>query len=323
MCLVLKPDKEGIIKASKLIKEGKIVAFPTETVYGLGADVFNKEAVARIFEVKKRPFFDPIIVHIADFSDVEKLCTDIPEKAKKLMERFWPGPLTIILKKTEKVPYIVTAGLETVGIRMPSHSVAMELIRSSGTPIAAPSANSFGQLSPTEAKHVIEDLGDEIDAVIDGGKTFKGIESTVIDVMTEVPEILRPGAVPVEEIEKVIGKVEIRTLGGKIKSPGQIEKHYAPRTPLKIICEERFIPPKGLKKALLAFKKPSKLEKFSFDKILYLSEKGDLVEAAYNLFSYLHELDKGGFDIIYAEKVPEKGLGIAIMDRLKKAESGQ
>src|SRR4030065_1370155 len=199
-------DKEIIHQAAEIIRQGGIVAFPTETVYGLGADAFNPLAVARIFEVKRRPYFDPLIVHVANPADVKKLVKQIPSNAKKLIERFWPGPLTVVLLKKEYIPDIVTAGLPTLAIRMPSHPMALSLIRESNSPIAAPSATLFGYVSPTTAEHVREQLGDQVDLILDGGPCPVGVESTIVSFLEEKPRLLRPGGVSLEEIEFVIWK---------------------------------------------------------------------------------------------------------------------
>jgi L-threonylcarbamoyladenylate synthase len=317
MAEILKPSDKALKKAASIIREGGLVTFPTETVYGLGANAFDAIAVAKIFEVKRRPRFDPIIVHVADFKDVGRLCLKMDERARVLIKRFWPGPLTLVLPKSDIVPDIVTAGLETVAVRMPSHSVALELINEAKVPIAAPSANLFGCLSPTTAEHVAEQIRGEIDLIIDGGKCPIGLESTVLD-LTSKPTILRPGGLPLEEIEKVIGKVEISTLSKRPRSPGQLPRHYSPRTPLKILKDENFNVQKGARAGLLAFK-PQK-DEMPFERIEFLSTSGNLREAAANFFSCLHRLDKAGLDIIYAEPVPEVGLERAIMDRLRKAE---
>src|SRR4030043_456807 len=203
-------DNELIQHAAEIIKRGGIVAFPTETVYGLGADAFNPLAVARGFEVKGRPYFDPLIVHVANNTDLDYLVVEIPSNAKKLMERFWPGPLTVVLLKKENVPDIVTAGLPAVAIRMPKHSMTLSLIELAGSPIVGPSANPFGYLSPTTAEHVQDQLGDQIDFILDGGSCEVGVESTILSFFKKRPMLLRPGGVPLEEIEPIIGKVETR-----------------------------------------------------------------------------------------------------------------
>lgn len=304
-------------KAALVIKEGGLVIFPTETVYGLGACAFNPIAVAKIFEVKKRPYFDPLIVHVAKKDDVEQICAYVSDNAKLLIEKFWPGPLTLVLPKKDIVPDIVTAGLDSVAVRMPSHPIALKLIKLANVPIAAPSANLFGHLSPTKVEDISEEIKEKVDLIIDGGKCTVGIESTVLDLCNE-PTILRYGGTTIEDIEKVIGKVKVLTIADKPKSPGQLLHHYSPRTPLKILRNEIPNIPHNAKVGFLAFKQPEK--NLPFDAVEVLSSSGNLVEAAANLFSSLHRLDKAGLDIIYAEQVPEVGLGCAIMERLYKAE---
>ncbi|MCS7229905.1 MAG: L-threonylcarbamoyladenylate synthase [Candidatus Kryptonium sp.] len=315
----VKATEENIKLAGKIIKEGGLVAFPTETVYGLGANALNPYAVAKIFEVKKRPAFDPLIVHISKIEWLENLTTKVDERAKKLIEKFWPGPLTLVLPKSDIVPDIVTAGLPSVAIRMPSHPVALALIENAQTPISAPSANPFGYISPTTAEHVEKMLGDKVDLILDGGKTPIGVESTVLSLIDDEPKILRPGGLPIEEIEKVIGKVIIQTRAEKILSPGQLKKHYSPRTPVKIFKSFDEIKESSENLGLLLFKKTDL--KIKAKHIEILSESGDLVEAAANLFSALHRLDDSNVDVIYAQEVPEVGLGLAIMDRLRKASA--
>lgn len=312
----VKATDENIKLASSIIKKGGLVAFPTETVYGLGANALNPYAVAKIFEVKNRPTFDPLIVHIAKIEWLEKLANEIDERAFKLIEKFWPGPLTLVLPKSQIVPDIVTAGLSTVAIRMPSHPVALALIENSETPISAPSANRFGYISPTTAEHVEKQLGDKIDLILDGGRCPIGVESTVLSLIDDEPTILRPGGLPVEEIEKVIGKVKVQTKSEKPLSPGQLPKHYSPRTPVKIFKSLDEIK-QGENIGILLFKKIDVDIKAKHIEIL--SETGDLVESAGNLFSALHRLDEANVDVIYAQEVPEVGLGLAIMDRLRKA----
>lgn len=317
MTEIVKANEESLNKAAFVIRKGGLVAFPTETVYGLGACALNSEAVARIFEVKQRPFFDPIIVHIADFRDVERLCLKVDDKEKVLIKKFWPGPLTLVLPKSDVVPDIVTAGLPTVAVRMPSHPVALQLIKKAEIPVAAPSANLFGYLSPTLAEHVAEQIGKEIDLIIDAGKCPIGVESTVLD-LSEEPIILRVGGLPIEEIEEVIGIVKVSTVSKSPRSPGQLPHHYSPRTPIKIVEGKNITIPEGTKAGLLALKPPKGKTPFVVTEVL--SKSGNLREAATNLFSCLYRLDKSGVDIIYAERVPEIGLGRAIMDRLRKAE---
>ena len=314
---MLKATPQGIERAVELIRRGEVVAFPTETVYGLGADCFNPKAVATIFEVKERPRFDPLIVHVAEREAWREVAQGDEERIKILTERFWPGPLTLVLPKREALPDIVTAGLPSVAVRMPSHPVALALIRGAMTPIAAPSANLFGRLSPTSAEEVAEQLGGRIPLILDGGRCPVGVESTIISLLEGRPRLLRPGGLPLEEIEGVIGPLQ----GGASSaerplSPGQLPRHYAPHTPLRLI-EGKIPAPRGRRVALLAFTPPE--EDLGYEVVEILSEEGDLKEAAYRLFSALHRLDRSGVEEIWVEKVPEVGLGRAIMDRLRRA----
>jgi L-threonylcarbamoyladenylate synthase len=312
-------DTEAIRQASEIIRRGGIVAFPTETVYGLGADAFLPLAVARVFEAKRRPYFDPLIVHVASDADLEKLVIEIPSDAKRLMERFWPGPLTVVLLKRENVPDLVTAGLPTVAIRMPKHPMTLSLIGLVGSPIVGPSANPFGYLSPTTAEHVQDQLGDQIDFILDGGPCEVGVESTILSFSGKKPRLLRPGGVPLEEIESIIGEVEVRLPeAGRPFAPGMLPRHYAPRTPIILNWSKKNLDSYRDKKiGLLAFQEPKNFLKFH--QVEVLSKKGDFREAAANLFSAIRRLDALNLDLILAEAVPEVGLGRAIMDRLRRA----
>jgi L-threonylcarbamoyladenylate synthase len=313
-------DTGAIRQAAEVIRQGGIVAFPTETVYGLGADAYNPLAVARIFEVKKRPCFDPLIVHIAYPAHLRKLVKEIPSSAKKLTEKFWPGPLTVVLLKEENIPDIVTAGLPSIAVRMPDHPMALSLIRESKCPIAAPSANPFGYLSPTTAEHVRDQLGDQVDLILDGGPCLVGIESTIISFSENKPRLLRPGGVSLEKIESIIGKVEISPIQNRPCAPGMLPRHYAPRTPIILDWDESHLDSyKEKRMGFLAFQKPQNFLKFQHIEIL--SKKGDFREAAANLFSAIRRLDALHLDLILAETVPEIGLGRAIMDRLRRATS--
>jgi L-threonylcarbamoyladenylate synthase len=321
-------ETQAVQHAAEIIKRGGIVAFPTETVYGLGADAFAPLAVARIFEVKKRPHFDPLIVHVPNPDDLARLVTDIPGPARKLMARFWPGPLTVVLPKRDEVPDIVTAGLPTVAVRMPDHPIALRFIELSGSPIAAPSANLFGYVSPTTAEHVREQLDDQVDLILDGGPCPVGVESTILSFSDERPRLLRPGGVPLEEIESVIGKVAITPVEKPTPSalrpgvpapsaPGMLPRHYAPRTPIVLAAEEEIDSYSNRKAGLLAFREPA--EGRAFDHTEVLSRMGDFREAAANLFAAIRRLDALDLEVIIAEAVPETGLGRAIMDRLRRA----
>ncbi len=312
-------DTDLIHQAAELIKQGGVVAFPTETVYGLGADAFNPLAVARIFEIKNRPYFDPLIIHIADVNEISRLVLDIPPKADNLIKRFWPGPLTLVLSKRDEVPDLVTAGLPTVAIRMPKHPISLQLIKEAGCPIAAPSANPFGYVSPTTAGHVRDQLRDQVDLILDGGPCEIGLESTILFFSEERPRLLRPGGLPIEEIESIIGKVEINRIEeDRPSSPGRLPRHYAPRTPIVIEGREKdFDTFQNEKVGLLAFRGVDVSLPFQHAEVL--SARGDLREAAANLFSAIRRLDALNLDLILAEAVPEKGLGRAIMDRLRRA----
>ncbi len=304
--LIIKPKKNSDLRlAAETLKRGGLVAFPTETVYGLGANALDGKAVEKIFEAKGRPNDNPLIVHVSDKEELFALVSKVPEKAQKLMDKFWPGPLTLVLNKSKSVPRAVTAGQETVAIRMPNNKIALELIKQSGIPVAAPSANVSTRPSPTEAKHVLEDLDGKIDAIIDGGRTDIGLESTVIDLTSETPTILRPGKITKEELEKVIGKIEIKTKAGKVaKAPGMKYKHYSPKARVILVRKKEI---------------PSLKRKLGTKKTGIILKEGTFEEFAKSLFSKFREMDKRGIEVILVEKIKEKGLGVAIMNRLKKA----
>ncbi|HKL08290.1 MAG TPA: L-threonylcarbamoyladenylate synthase [Bacteroidales bacterium] len=308
--------QDSIKIGAKLIQEGKLVAFPTETVYGLGANALNPWAVAKIFEAKERPSFDPLIIHIADLDDLKKLTAGEDERVYKLAEKFWPGALTIVLPKSNIVPDIVTSGLDTVGIRMPDNKIALQLIKTSECPIAAPSANKFGRISPTTASHVKKQLPD-IDYVIDGGKTKVGVESTIIRLSKKGFQILRTGIITQEEIETIVPFDD--TLNkDTIVAPGMIKSHYSPSK--KMIIADKNIPFKinRNKAGLLSF---TGQNEEGYRRVIRVSEKNDLKEYAVNMYDAMHTLeDDVGIELIIAEPVPETGIGLAIMDRLKKAE---
>lgn len=307
----------AIHQAAQIIAEGGIAAFPTETVYGLGANAFNASAVAKVFEVKNRPTFDPLIVHAADIEQAAA-CTDMfPEIAQCLAKTFWPGPLTLVMRKADSIPDLVTAGLPTVAVRMPNHSAALEMIRQAGVPVAAPSANPFGALSPTTVEHVRIHLSGKVDAIIDGGPCTVGVESTIVSLAGEHPVLLRPGGISAEAIEHVVGRLE-RAADGSRKTPsapGQLPSHYAPRTPLFLTTAPATR--SGGRIGLLAFGPPA--DERPFAAVEVLSRRGSLREAAATLFAALHRLDAMGLDAILAEPLPEHGLGSAINDRLRRA----
>ncbi|MFW5997113.1 MAG: L-threonylcarbamoyladenylate synthase [Lentisphaeria bacterium] len=307
--------------AAEYIQSGKLVVFPTETVYGVGADAFNAGAIAEIFAVKERPSFNPLIVHIADLDDLKQLAKEIPEQAVRLADAIWPGPLTIVLPKADTVPDIVTAGKPTVAVRMPENVSALQLIRQAGVPIAAPSANKFGFTSPTTAAHVSEQLGAETPWIVDGGACRVGVESTVVSLTGDRPVILRPGGVLREAIEEIIGPVwdadEIEQSGEAPQSPGMLANHYAPTTPLYLIDDLNDYLADN-KTGFLLFQVT---EGFNVNDpyVEILSENADLKEAAVNLYAAMRRLDSLNLNRIIAQRLPDEGLGKAINDRLRKA----
>lgn len=312
-------NAKSIRLAAEVIRNGGLVAFPTETVYGLGCDALNPDAVARVFEAKQRPSFDPLIVHIATETSLDRLVQAISFADRRLMERFWPGPLTLILPKRAQVPDLVTAGLPTVAIRMPAHPVAHALIRKAGVPIAAPSANPFGYVSPTCAQHVFDRLGDRVDLILDGGPCPIGVESTIVSMAGTSPELLRPGSITLAEIRTIIGPVVRATASRTVAAPGQLSRHYATGTPVTILAAQGARPIlNGHERAgLLAMSASGHMDE-RFCAIEVLSPSGDLREAARNLFAALQRLDALGLDHLYAEPCNEQGLGLAIMDRLRR-----
>ncbi len=314
-------DPAAIDEAAAIIRQGGLVAFPTETVYGLGADACNPLAVARIFEVKNRPRIDPIIVHVADVSTAP-LYGRFPDEAAALMSRFWPGPLTLVVSKTDLIPPIVTAGLDTVAIRMPAHPAALALIRATGRALAAPSANVFGYVSPTEVRHLAGQISDRIEMILDGGKCAVGVESTVLSLAGPCPRILRAGGITLEALKEVLGKVEWSTdVHNLPESPGQLSRHYATRTPLEILDEgdRRTAPSPGERVGLLSLVVPQNTEMYAAVEVL--SPSGSMREAAANLFAALYRLDSLNLDRLVALAVPEQGLGVAIMDRLRRCSA--
>ena len=314
--------------AADILRHGGLVAFATETVYGLGANALDAGALARVFEVKNRPRFDPIIAHVPDAARLESLVTTVPPKARQAASRFWPGPLTLVLPKRTSVPDLLTAGLPNVGARVPDHPLALELLRRVDFPIAAPSANPFGRISPTTAEHVIEQLGDQIDYVLDGGPCRVGLESTVIQISDDTPLLLRPGGLPVEEIEAVIGPVAVPAVSSgdadaPQPAPGMLARHYAPRTPLVVAsANEAPLPAAQIGILICGPFDASSLPPETRSRIAAvenLSPGKDLREAAAGFFAALRRLDDLGLDAIVAAPFPEVGLGRALNDRLRRA----
>jgi L-threonylcarbamoyladenylate synthase len=308
-----------IQKAVDLLKAGKIVAIPTETVYGLAANALDSEAVAKIFEVKNRPHFDPLIVHIPQINDVKKWVIEFPENAQLLAEKFWPGPLTLLLPKNDLIPDIVTAGLQNVALRVPKHDITLELLKALKLPLAAPSANPFGYVSPTNATHVAQQLGNKIDYILDGGNCEVGIESTVVGFENNQPVIFRLGGISIEEIEAITGEVKMNLIqNSNPKAPGMLTTHYAPNK--KIIFKDwGEILANYCSDDLGIISLKDYYEGFNPEQHYLLSKEGNLKEAASNLFSTLRKIEKNNYKFILAEEMPEEGLGRAINDRLKRA----
>ena len=320
-------------EAAKLLRENEAIAFPTETVYGLGANAMNDEAIAKIFEAKGRPSDNPLIVHIGTKSQLDGIVKEIPPVAEKLMEHFWPGPLTIILPRKEGISEKVTAGLNTVGVRMPDHPVALALIEEANVPVAAPSANRSGRPSPTLASHVYEDLNEKIAGIVDGGATGVGVESTVIDCTSAVPTILRPGGITKEQLEAVIGTVSLdpalKDEKEKPKSPGMKYTHYAPKAPLSIVegsreFIQRIVDKKkeeGFKVGVLTTEEYQHV--YRADVVLSCGVRSDLASVATKLYDVLRTFDASEVDVIFSESFPNEGIGNAIMNRLTKAAGHQ
>jgi L-threonylcarbamoyladenylate synthase len=298
--VIVPPTEENLARAAELIKQGKLVAFPTETVYGLGANALDAEAVARIYEAKERPRASPLIVHVSDEAMARSIVADWPQMAQKLAARFWPGPLTLVLRKAPVISDLVTAGLDSVGVRMPAQSIAIELIRRAGVPIAAPSANRFTQISPTTAEHVQAGLSDRVDLILDGGPTQVGIESTVASLRRIPPVVLRPGMITQEDLEAVTGIAWDREMGVPQiqESPGLHPRHYAPRTPFYVLAQGA---PKPAGRGYII---PMPAERSQY---------------AARLYAELHKADAEGWDWIGVEAPPESPEWVGILDRLMRA----
>ncbi|MGV3556865.1 L-threonylcarbamoyladenylate synthase [Larkinella arboricola] len=306
-------------KAKEFLEQGEVIGLPTETVYGLAGNALNPDAVLKIFKVKNRPSFDPLIVHTDSLDKAETFVTAIPEKARRVAERFWPGPVTILLPKKAVIPDLVSSGLDTVAIRIPNHPLALKLLSILDFPLAAPSANPFGYISPTTARHVVQQLGDQIPYVLDGGSAQVGIESTIIGFSDDGPIVYRLGGMTLEKLEAVLGKVAVRSHStSNPKAPGMLSSHYAPRKPLLLKTPQE----------ILKMHKPERIGVLAFDELTrliplenqqILSVTGDLNEAAKNLFAAMRALDALDVDVIVADLLPETGLGRAVNDRLRRA----
>lgn len=315
------PSSRDFKRATELLSQGELVVIPTETVYGLAADAFNPQALKKVFALKKRPYFDPLILHISDESQLNLIAQKIPPAAKKLMNAFWPGPLTLVLPAKKNIPLVARANLPTIAVRMPRHPVAKSLLKQFGKPLAAPSANRFGRISPTSSQAVRKEFGSKTPLILEGGPCQLGLESTVIHFPKNQPEILRPGSITQEQIEKILKqKVAFRkkTVLKHPLAPGQLSQHYAPRKPLTILPENWRANPPQFKKtdALLLFRE--RFHAFQGQQMI-LTQHGSLKAASKNLYSYLRKLDEGKSKHLYAEQAPKKNLGITINDRLQKA----
>ena len=328
-------EEETLRRAGDIIRQGGLVAFPTETVYGLGGDALNRESSRRIYEAKGRPSDNPLIVHIYRFEDIAEIVSDVPEEAVRIAAAFWPGPLTMILNKSDKVPFETTGGLNTVAVRLPSHPVARKLIEYSGGYVAAPSANLSGRPSPTEAKYVIEDMDGRIDMILDGGEVGIGLESTIVDLTVTPPQILRPGYVTQEALSGVLGKVDMdvtilqQDSGQAPKAPGMKYRHYAPKGELTIVEGEpeqvtvymnrqaAKARQRGERTGIIGTRE--RLSQYQADVVKCLGDRKDEESIARNLYSVLRQMDEEQVTRIYSESFAAQGFGQAIMNRLLKA----
>ena len=310
----------NINEAILALKSNKIIAIPTETVYGLAGNAYNESALKKIFALKKRPFHNPLIVHIKSIDYLNNVACDIPEAAIKLAKLFWPGPLTLVLKRQPHIPDFVTSGKETVAVRVPNHPLTLSLLEQLDFPLAAPSANPFGSISPTSAEHVSYYFNDDLEIILDGGICEKGIESTIIGFKNGQPILYRHGSISVDEIEKAIGKLNVSTNDNlQPSAPGMLSRHYAPKTDIYITnnITELIGSFPNKKIGLLLFKNQIILQQSTYKKVL--SETGNMKEAAKNLYAALHQLDMINLDLIIAERFPNEGLGKTINDRLQRA----
>ena len=307
-----------INKAAEILSKGGLVAIPTETVYGLAANAFNENAITKIFQVKNRPSFDPLITHISNFNQLGPLVIEIPEIVNKLTSTYWPGPLTIILPKSDKINDLISSGLNTAAFRVPNHPITQSLLSKIDFPLVAPSANPFTYVSPTTAQHVVDQLGDKVDYILDGGPCQVGLESTIVSFKNSKPKILRLGGLSVEDIEKVIGKIDIQThSSSKPEAPGMLTSHYSPGIKMLIGDINQLIKENNGKKiGIISYKK-------SFPNYInsVLAPSGNLAEAAQNLFKSLRWMANQPIELILTEHVPNQGLGLAINDRLNRASS--
>lgn len=311
------PPWTSVSEAARLLKEGEVVAIPTETVYGLAGNAFEPKALAKIFAAKERPTFDPLIVHIADIAQLSEIAKDIPDSAYRLAEAYWPGPMTIILPKKDCIPDLCTSALSSVAVRFPSHPIAQAIIKESGLPLAAPSANLFKHVSPTTAEHVAAQLADRIAGIVDGGPCSVGVESSIISLVGE-PTVMRPGAITPEMFKAILGEVKIKESTSKpgqpMLAPGQCDTHYRPQVPLYYgeIPAGYTLPEHTVRIAFGSQAGP-------IPATVNLSATGDMVEATSKLYAFMHDLDKSEYDLILVDPIPNTGVGMALNDRLKRA----
>lgn len=311
---------KDIAKAAQILRANKLVAIPTETVYGLAGNIFSEKAIQSIFETKKRPFFNPLIVHIASIDKLPELVSYIPEKAKLLAQAFWPGPITLVLKKKPLIPDLITAGKDTVAVRIPNHTTTLELLNALDFPLAAPSANPFGSISPTTAAHVEGYFKNNIEMVLDGGSCQKGIESTIIGFENDTPVLYRLGSTSVEAIEAVVGPIAIKNKKETApEAPGMLERHYAPSTKTILTSKVSALVKNYANKRIGVLMFSNAIENTEVSVQIILSKNKDLSEAASNLYSALHDLDTQNLDLIIAERFPDSDLGKSINDRLQRA----
>ena len=306
--------------AKEILLKNELIAIPTETVYGLAGNAYNETALIQIFKLKNRPFYNPLIVHIKSASSITDVAIDIPESAMILAEKFWPGPLTLVLKKKSHISDLVTAGKDTVAVRVPNHPVALELLNKLEFPLAAPSANPFGSISPTNADHVFNYFGRKLEVILDGGECERGIESTIIGFENNQPILYRHGSISLEEIEKITGKLSTITNSEKTpNAPGMLSRHYAPNTDTYLVNNviELIKSFKGRRIGILVFKNQINGKDIFHTEIL--SKSGDLNEAAKNLYAAMHRLDHNNLDVIIAERLPDVGLGKTMNDKLERA----
>jgi L-threonylcarbamoyladenylate synthase len=318
---ILPAECVSIRQAAAILRRGGLVAFPTETVYGLGADAQNEAAVKAMFAAKGRPVVHPVIVHLADAALVEQFVAELPPVARKLAAAFWPGPMTLVLRRNERICKLATGGLETVGIRVPDHPIALALLREFGGPLAAPSANRFGRVSCTRAAHVVRELEDRVELILDGGECSVGIESTIIDVTSPQPAVLRPGAVTTEQVAAVVGSVNSLPGAGAPRVSGSLPAHYAPRATVELIAEDQLIPRAteltkvGKKVAVLS----RGLVSVAPPNVLVLTAPLADEDFARSLYTLLRHVDEQGCDVVLTTLPPQRGLGTAIADRLRRA----